>query len=360
MFTVRNQRVLTGMRTSSEEGLHLGHYVGALTQWKAQQDNNEYECFYLLADMQALTTHPGDPKALRESIRVTALDWLSVGLDPTLPHVHFVQQSMVPERHALAVLLMQVTRYKVLMRNKTLQEELAGQADASVGFMVYPVDQAADILMVCPPFGVSDPRLLVPVGRDQESHLELQRDIARAFNTMYGNILLPCVALFPEGESAGRLVGTDGSGKMSKSKGNAIYLSDSTEVVRQKVMGMYTDPRKLAVSDNVPDTNDHPVFIYHRLFNPDQGWVEQASEDYCTGKIGDVPIKKKLIPVLNDLLDPIRAERARHEALIRKRPQYLGEIVMRGTEVAGKETKRVVNEMQEAMGIAYPNLRKKR
>jgi tryptophanyl-tRNA synthetase len=225
--------VLTGMRTTGS--LHLGHYVGALENWLQIQNTGEYECYFLLADVQALTTHSQNPEILRESVRNVVLDWLSVGLNPGLSHVHFVLQSQVPERYELSILLQMIANYNVLMDNPTLKTELTRQKDATVGFMTYPVDQCADIYMVSPMPPAYGAQILVPIGEDQIPHLEYARDVARKFNARYGYTLVPCS---PLPAKIGRLVGTDGNEKMGKSTNNAIFLSDSKEVVAKKVMRM--------------------------------------------------------------------------------------------------------------------------
>ncbi|RJR25128.1 tryptophan--tRNA ligase, partial [Candidatus Microgenomates bacterium] len=221
------KRALTGMRTTGR--LHLGHYIGALEQWLQVQERGDIECFFLLADVQALTTHADRPEILAESIRDVVLDWLAVGLDPALARVHFVLQSQVPERAALSMLLQMIAYRKEVERNPTLKTELKQQADGrkvTMGFMTYPVDQVADILMVCPYPPKREDELLVPVGEDQVPHLEYARTLAKRFNEMYGRrIFLPCKPMVGR---VGRLVGIDGQAKMSKSLNNAIYLSDDS------------------------------------------------------------------------------------------------------------------------------------
>ncbi len=188
------KRVLTGMRTTGR--LHLGHYIGALKQWLDAQASEDYECFFLLADVQALTTHAETPALLEESVKEVVFDWLAVGLDPNLSRVHFVMQSQVPERAELSILLTMVAKYKEVLRNPTLKRELAQQKDPSLGFINYPVDQVADILMVCPYPHEPGDKILVPVGEDQVPHLEYARDLAKRFNRMYGQkVFLPCTAL---------------------------------------------------------------------------------------------------------------------------------------------------------------------
>lgn len=334
--------VLTGMRTTGS--LHLGHYVGALKQWIDVQNSGKYECYFLLADVQALTTHADRPEVLRQSVRDVALDWMSVGLDPKLPNVHFVLQSQVTERYELSGLLSMIAKFSEIKRNPTLKTELENQPDASVGFMAYPVDQAADIYMVSPTPPEKGDRLLVPVGEDQVPHLEYARVLARRFNKTYGLVFTPCEALVGE---VGRLVGTDGKAKMSKSLGNAISLSDDTRTVEKKVKSMFTDPTRIR-PDMPGHTEDNPVFIYHRAFNPNKEEVAELTDRYQRGKVGDVEVKTKLATALNNFLDPIRERRAESEKA------DLGEIVREGTEAARKACSPVVKSVRKYMSLDFP------
>jgi len=239
-------------------------------------------------------------------------DWLAVGLDPTKSNVHFVLQSQVPERHELSVLLMMIAEYSEVMRNPTLKSELKNQKSATMGFMAYPVDQVADIYMVSPTPPERGDRLLVPVGEDQVPHLEYARVLARRFNRKYGSVFVPCSALVGD---VGRLVGTDGQAKMSKSLGNTINLADDPKTVESQVMRMFTDPKRTR-SDIPGETENNPVFIYHRAFNPDIAEVADLTERYQQGKVGDVEVKRKLAKALNDFLDPIRDRRVKFAILI--------------------------------------------
>jgi len=287
--------VLTGMRTTGP--LHLGHYVGALKQWLKIQDAKKHECYFLLADVQALTTHANNPTLLTRSVIEAAKDWLAVGLDPSQPNVHFVLQSQVPERYELSALLMMIARYSEVMRNPTLKTELERQKNASMGFMAYPVDQVADIYMVNPYPVNKDDEILVPVGEDQVPHLEYARILAKRFNRNYGRTFTPCKPLVGK---VGRLVGTDGQTKMSKSLGNTIQLSDPAATVKKKVMGMFTDPNHLRMNDPGDSSNNNPVFMYLRAFDPNQDEVEKLAAYYANGDLGDVSVKRRLITVLND------------------------------------------------------------
>lgn len=335
------KRVLTGMRTTGS--LHLGHYVGALKQWFETQESGQYDCYFLLADVQALTTHADRPKLLQESVRDVVLDWLAVGIDPN--RSHFVLQSMVPERYELSALLMMIAKYGEVMRNPTLKSELEGQENATMGFMAYPVDQVADIYMVSPTPPRADDEVLVPVGLDQVPHLEYARDLAKRFNKQYGRVFVPCKPLVGE---VGRLVGTDGKAKMSKSVGNTINLSDDTETVKRKVARMFTDPNR--TRPDIPgDTENNPVFVYHRAFNPNAQEVLELTERYNQGKVSDVEVKTRLAVALNNFLDPIRERRRKFEQV------DIREIVMAGTQAARKACTPVVEAVRSLMFLRYPN-----
>jgi len=334
--------VLTGMRTTGS--LHLGHYVGALNQWLEIQKAGEHECYFLLADVQALTTHANNPALLTRSVREVTLDWLAVGLDPTLPNVHFVQQSQVPERYELSALLMMIARYSEVMRNPTLKTELERQPNASMGFMAYPVDQVADIYMVNPYPAQPGDEVLVPVGADQVPHLEYARDLAFRFNRDYGQIFTPCSPLVGE---IGRLVGIDGDAKMSKSMGNTINLSDDPKTVKEKVMGMFTDKNHLRVQDP-GDSENNPVFMYLRAFDPNRDEVEELAAYYRRGGLGDVALKRRLVDVLNNFLDPVRQRRAKVENA------DIGDILFEGSQAARKACIPVVQAVRELMALVIP------
>jgi tryptophanyl-tRNA synthetase len=324
--------------------MHLGHYVGALKQWVEIQNKKEYECFFLLADIQALTTHSKSPAMLPESIKAIVLDWLSIGLDPSDPNVHFVLQGQIPERHELSILLSMITPWNDLSGNPTLKDELQKQSNPSAGFMLYPVDQAADIYMVNPFPAESGDELLVPVGEDQSPILELSRRIARVFNKTYGPLFVPCKGLVGE---VGRLPGIRGTGKMGKSDNNAIYLTDTPKDVEDKVMGMFTDQNRLHATDP-GETRENPVFQYHRAFNQNKEEVAELTERYESGRVGDVEVKKRLVLALNDFLHPIRERRAALEKV------DVREILVDGTAVTRATAKPVIERVRELMHIGYP------
>lgn len=330
------KRVLTGIRPTGK--LHLGHYVGALKLWIDAQ-NEGYDCFFLLADIQALTTHADKPELIESSIREVVLDWISVGLDPKLPNVHFVLQSGVKSRFEMSQYLLLISHLGEIQRNPTIKDEIKSQKNPSMGFMTYPVDQAADILMISPEMAEGN-KLLVPVGADQVPHLEYSRELARRFNNMYNdNILMPCEAKVGK---VGRLVGIDGNDKMSKSKGNAIYLSDSAEEVEKKVMSMYTDPSRVHPTDP-GKVEGNPLFIYFDAFADDKGEIEEYKRQYRNGEVGDVKLKKRLAEVINSFLWPIRERRA--EAL----NMDLKQIVVEGTAEAERLAGGIVWKMKKAM-----------
>ena len=332
------KRILTGIRPTG--ALHLGHYVGALENWVRLQD--EYDCFFLIADYQALGDHLGDIKGIRRSVIEVGMDWLAVGLDPAKST--FVIQSYVPEHAELAMLLSMLTPLGMLERNPTLKAEReqlegggGGGERVSVGFYTYPVSQVADILL---------PKAhLVPVGEDQLPHIEMTREIVRRFNNRYGE-------LFPEPQSlvgrVARLPGTDGQAKMSKSVGNVIYLSDDEDTVNRKVQSMYTDPTRIHATDP-GHVEGNPVFDYHDAFNGNKAEVEDLKERYRAGTVGDVEVKQKLARALNNFLTPIRERRAHYE----DHPALVHEALMEGSRRAKQVAESTMAEVRERMGITY-------
>ena len=328
-------RILTGDRPTGP--LHLGHYVGSVKNRIELQDR--YDCFFIIADVHTLTTRP-EKEHLRElagNVRAIALDYLATGIDPERA-VIFVQ-SAVPETYELHTLLSMLTTVPRLERVPSLKEmaQAARLEAMPYGLLGYPVLQAADILL---------PRAnLVPVGKDNESQVEVSRELARRFNRLYGTV-------FPEPEvrigEVPTLVGTDGQAKMSKSLDNTIYLGDAAAVVERKVRGMFTDPNR--VRADIPGrVEGNPVFIYHDAFNPDHAEVAELKRRYRAGKVGDVEVKRKLARAVNAFLEPIRERRAALES----RPAAVDEILHAGNERMRREARATMELVRDAMGFGY-------
>jgi len=327
----RWKRMLTGDRPTGP--LHLGHYVGSLKMRVELQE--KLECFVLVADLHVLTTRTERLGEIGENIRQVVLDYLSVGIDPQKTTIYL--QSLVPEVLELCWLFMPLVSVPRAQRIPTLKEVVRDLKleTASMALLSYPVLQAADILMV-----KGD---VVPVSKDQSSHVELTREIARRFNTTYGPV-------FPEPDApiGPMLVGTDGQAKASKSIGNVIFLSDDAKTVEERVMSMYTDPRRIR-ADIPGRVEGNPVFIYHDAFNDDRAEVEELKRLYCKGKVGDVEVKQKLARAINRFLEPIQERRAAFAA----RPGLVDEIIREGSARAREECRRTLAEAREAMGLAY-------
>jgi tryptophanyl-tRNA synthetase len=326
-------RLLTGDRPTGR--LHLGHYVGSLANRVKLQ--REYDAYFIIADLHTLTTRP-DRDFIREIpgfIRETVLDYLAVGIDPEISTI-FVQSAIHEtfELNLLFEMLVTVPRLERLPSLKDMARD-AHLDTMPFGLLGYPVLQAADILL---------PRAqLVPVGRDNQAHVELAREIARRFNQLYGPV-------FPEPDvligEVPILVGTDGNAKMSKSLNNAIYLSDDADAVTAKVKDMYTDPNRLRATD--PGTVEgNPVFVYHDAFNPDKGEVTDLKERYRAGKVGDVEVKERLARALNVFLDPIRERRAYYQA----HPLKLQDVLADGIRRMQAEAQETMRRAREATGL---------
>ncbi|MFV0340888.1 MAG: tryptophan--tRNA ligase [Parachlamydiaceae bacterium] len=330
------KRILTGDRPTGL--LHLGHYVGSIKNRVELQD--KYDCYFIIADLHLLTTKPNKEEIMkvRENIHEMVLDYLACGIDPSKSTIYL--QSACPavyEMNLIFEMLISLNRLtglpsiKEMAKNAHLDPE-----NVPFGLIGYPVLQSADILM---------PRAhLVPVGKDNEAHIELCRDIARKFNMLYGEVLpLPEVLL----SDVPTLIGTDGKGKMSKSANNAIMLSDDAKTVEKKVRAMYTDPAR--VHANVPGTVEgNPVFIYHDVFNPNKLEVADFKRRYQEGSVGDVEVKAALVECLNRFLDPIREKRkhfAEQKGLVEK-------ILYEGTMKMIEVSNLTVKEMKSAMGIS--------
>jgi len=329
----KQKRILTGDRPTGP--MHLGHYVGSLQNRVKLQDS--YECYFIIADLHTLTTRP-EKESIAEvagNVRQIVLDYLAVGIDPERSVIFL--QSAVPETYELNLIFEMLVSVPRLERLPSLKD-MARDAELDsmpFGLLGYPVLQAADILL---------PRAhLVPVGKDNEAHVEISREIARRFNRLYGEV-------FPEPQSligeVPTLVGTDGQSKMSKSLDNAIYLADDAETVERKVRGMYTDPKR--ISADIPGTVEgNPVFIYHDVFNPDHDEVQDLKQRYRAGKVGDVEVKQKLARALNAFLDPLRERRARYAA----QPGQVEEILREGTRRMRREAQETMSLVRQAMGL---------
>jgi tryptophanyl-tRNA synthetase len=330
---MKRKRILTGDRPTGD--LHLGHYVGSLANRVRLQD--EYECFFIIADYHALTTAYDRSAEVQGNIRSLVLDYLSVGMDPERSTIFL--QSLVPEIPELYMLFSMLVSVPRLQRMPALKEVMRDLKleTATLGLLEYPVLQAADILCVR-----GD---VVPVGKDQASHVELTREVARRFNDLYRPVFPEPEALIGEVPT---LPGTDGKTKMSKSVGNAIFLSDDAETVRRKVMSMYTDPTRIHATDP-GHVRGNPVFTYHDAFNDDKEEVADLKRRYRQGRVGDVEVKQRLIRVLDAFLEPIRERRARYEA----RPGLTEEIVEAGSRRARQEAQETLRLAREAMGLTY-------
>lgn len=329
----RRRRILTGDRPTGR--LHLGHYVGSLTNRIRLQE--EHECFFVVADLHTLTTRPGKRHIaqMQQYIHELVLDYLAVGIDPQRSVIFL--QSAIPQIYQLNLILEMLVSVPRLERVPTLKE-MARDANLRTmpfGLLGYPVLQAADILL---------PRAhLVPVGKDNQAHVEVARELARRFNRLYGEVFpIPEILM----GDVPILVGTDGAAKMSKSRDNAIYLSDDAETVRRKVFRMVTDPQRVR-ADIPGQVKGNPVFIYHDAFNPDREEVEDLKERYRAGRVGDVEVKERLARALNAFLDPIRQRRAHYEA----QPRLVVEILATGNDRMRSEAQETMTRVREAMGL---------
>ena len=330
--------ILTGDRPTGK--MHLGHYVGSLVNRVKLQD--EYTCYFIIADLHVLTTRPEKVyvEEIRENIRETVLDYLSVGIDPQKSTIFI--QSAVRETAELNLLFEMLVTLPRLERLPSIKD-MARAANLDVlpfGLVGYPVLQAADILL---------PRAdLVPVGKDNEAHVEISREIARRFNRLYGEV-------FPEPDvmigDVPTLVGTDGQAKMSKSLGNAIFLSDDEKTVNQKVFSMYTDPNRIR-ADIPGRVEGNPVFIYHDAFNPDVDEVDDLKARYLQGKVGDVEVKKKLARAINNFLEPVRQRRSELAA----QPDLVEQILLDGIKRAQVRAGETMAMVYGAMGMYGPEL----
>jgi tryptophanyl-tRNA synthetase len=332
---VERKRVLTGDRPTGR--LHLGHWVGSIRNRVRLQE--EMDCYFIIADLHTLTTRPEKEHVAKVPgmIHEMVLDYLALGIDPERSRI-FVQ-SAVPETAELNLYFSMLVTLPRLERLPTIKD-MAQAADLDVmpfGLVGYPVLQAADILL---------PRAhVVPVGRDNLSHVEITREIARRFNYLYGDVFPEPEPLVAEIEV---LPGIDGKQKMSKSLGNAILLSDDEATVTRQVMRMYTDPNR--VRADIPGrVEGNPVFTYHDLFNPDRAEVEDLKTRYREGRVGDVEVKRKLIRALEGFLGPIRERRAE----LASRTGLVEDILHAGNQAARDRARETMGLAREAMGLTY-------
>jgi len=356
-MTTPKPRILTGDTPTGK--LHLGHYVGSVETRLALQD--QYDCFFLIANKHAFTTRSDKPGDIRQSVIDIATDWLAVGIDPAKSAMFI--QSEVPAIDELTFFFAMLIPFNRVMRNPTLAQEIKDKDLGDkypFGFPMYAVGQCADILAFRPQ--------LVPVGEDQLPHLELTREVARKFDQLYCGVdshaedkdYVKAGGLFPVIEPklgrVKRLVGIGAPGsegkllKMSKSLNNAIFLSDDADAVKTKIMGMYTDPKRIRVSDpGETDPEKNPLWAFHETFNADTAWVEEHRDLYKNGKIGDVAIKRKLIDVINALIGPIRERRKQFE----QRPDDVIDILRAGTVRANAVAEETLALAKKAMKQDY-------
>ena len=341
--------ILTGDRPTGR--LHLGHYVGSLRRRVELQNSGEFEkIFIMIADAQALTDNADNPEKVRQNIIEVALDYLSVGIDPSKCTIFI--QSQVAELCELAFYYMNLVTVSRLQRNPTVKTEIQMrnfETSIPVGFFTYPISQASDI--------TAFRATTVPAGEDQQPMIEQAREIARRFNGIYGDTLVEPEILLPDNAACLRLPGTDGKAKMSKSLGNCIYLSDTAEELRQHVMGMYTDPDHLRVQDP-GKVEGNTVFTYLDAFCkpehfaaylPDYPNLDELKAHYRRGGLGDVKVKKFLIAILEEELAPIRARRKEWE---KKIPEVYA-LLQQGCENARAVAADTLNDVRRAMKINY-------
>ncbi len=344
-----NKIILTGDRPTGR--LHVGHYVGSLKRRVELQNSGDYDKVYIMiADAQALTDNIENPEKIRQNIIEVALDYLSCGLDPAKSTIFI--QSMIPELTELTFYYMDLVTVSRLQRNPTVKAEIIQrnfEASIPVGFFTYPISQASDI--------TAFKATTVPVGEDQLPMIEQAREIVRKFNSVYEEVLVEPEALIPQNEACMRLPGTDGMAKMSKSLGNCIYLADTADDVKKKIMSMYTDPQHLQVSDP-GHLEGNTVFIYLDAFCkqehferylPEYANLDELKGHYTRGGLGDVKVKKFLNNILQEELEPIRARRKEYEKDI---PEIY-QILKRGSEAAREVAAQTLHEVKAAMKINY-------
>ena len=337
-FDPSKKVVLTGDRPTGK--LHIGHYVGSLKERVKMQNSGKYNMFIMIADQQALTDNARDPEKIHNSLIQVALDYLAVGLDPAKSTMYI--QSQILALSELNMYYLNLVTVSRLERNPTVKAEIQQKNfDRSIpaGFLTYPVSQTADI--------TAFKGELVPVGDDQEPMMEQAREIVRSFNNIYGDILVEPKGVFPP-KGQGRIPGLDGNAKMSKSLGNAIYLSDDEKTLQKKVMSMYTDPTHIHVEDP-GHIEGNVVFTYLDIFDPDKEHVQELKDQYQAGGLGDVKIKRYLFEVLNNELKPIRERR---EEFAKDIPAVY-DMLKQGCADANEVANQTLAEVRHAMGLDY-------
>ncbi len=343
--------ILTADRPTGK--LHIGHYIGSIASRIALQNEGNFDKMYvMIADAQALTDNAGNVQKVKDNILNVALDYLACGLDPKKCTIFI--QSEVPALTEMTFYFLNLVTLARLKRNPTVKTEIklrGFEESVPVGFLAYPVSQTADI--------VAFNTTIVPVGEDQNPMIEQAREIVRSFNTTYGEVLVTPKAVVPKNKNQARLVGTDGKNKMSKSLGNCIFLSDEPEIIKQKIMSMYTDPDHIHVSDP-GKVEGNTVFEYLDAFVkedsfekylPDYKNLDELKAHYIRGGLGDVKIKLFLNNILQELLKPIRERRKELE----KDPQAVYEILFKGSDEANEVANATLEKMKSAMGIDYRN-----
>lgn len=330
--------ILTGDRPTGK--LHIGHYIGSLKNRVTLQESGLYESFIMIADQQALTDNARNPEKIRSSLTEVALDYLAVGIDPSKSTVFI--QSQIPELNELTMHYLNLVTLSRLERNPTVKQEIKQknfENSIPAGFLIYPVSQAADI--------TAFKATTVPVGEDQLPMIEQTREIVRSFNSIYGEVLVEPEAVLPS-SNAGRLPGTDGKAKMSKSLENGIYLSDDPDTIKKKVMSMYTDPNHIRVEDP-GQIEGNTVFTYLDVFAKDKAVVEEMKEHYKRGGLGDMKVKKYLNEVMQAELEPIRNRRIEFAKDI----DAVYDMLKAGSDKARAVAADTLREVRTAIGIEY-------
>lgn len=337
----KNNRFVSGLRPTGK--LHVGHYIGMLKQAVEMQNSGKFDCMVFIADTQALTDNASNPEKIRLNVKELMLDFLAVGLDPQKTTLFI--QSQIPELTELTMYYQNLVTLSRLQRNPTVKSEIKQKqeefgASVPVGFLTYPISQAADITA----FDVS----ILPVGEDQEPILEQTREIVRTFNKLYGETLVEPYGYFAKNKHARRLVGTDGNAKMSKSLNNCIYLADEPEEIKQKIMSMYTDPNHIKVSDP-GNTKNNPVFIYLDVFGKDKEKIAEMKANYEKGGLGDVVCKRYLNDVMQEFLQPIRERRKYYESHL----DEVKKIYFEGSKKAREIAKETLKRVRKSLKLEY-------